>query len=96
MASPFEPVTDAIKEHLATWDPGNADEAAEGLAQVPEVIGALNDAIAAIAIRLSDKPGMTATTEGLLALGGPASSFAEAAEEVHQAFRAEHAFWLGE
>jgi hypothetical protein len=95
MASPFDPVTEAIQEHLAGWSPDSADEALSGLRGITEVISSLRDALTAIRGTLEERPGMATTVASLNELAGHAGHLATLADEQTAAFKDEHKFWLG-
>jgi hypothetical protein len=92
----FDPVIEAINEHLATWSPGDAREAADGLGELALVAGALRDALDAIGTAQEDKPGLGSTVEALAEMARTAGRLETLASEHAEAFRTEHAFWLGD
>jgi methyl-accepting chemotaxis protein len=94
MPGQLEPVTEAIAAHLAGWTPSGAQDVAETLQGITDMTAALSGAFTRVSEILEENPELAETAEGMRGLAERASQLEDAADEVHTAFAAKHAFWL--
>jgi hypothetical protein len=92
--NPFEEVTAAIQDHMATWDPQSPQEILDGFEGLAEIADTFCAALHDLRATLGRRDATSGMADALGIMAGMIRPVQNLAEEAAGNFREENKFWL--